>query len=127
MHEENHSMKAGANLSACNYHIMRVSDAVNGRVNIASESVWSGMIGILRNAPAAIDRGATISLYGEGKVCVGAAINSIGVFFTCNGSGRAISAASGDMVVGRALETATADGQYIRCLQFIPYRLSGAI
>jgi Uncharacterized conserved protein (DUF2190) len=119
MHEENHSMKAGADLSACCYHIVRVSNALLGQVNIASEAVHSSMIGILRNKPAAAGRSATISLYGEGTVAAGAAIGSIGVFVTCNGSGRAIAAASGDMVVARALETATADGQHIRCLQFI--------
>lgn len=125
MHEENFSMKAGADLSACEYHIMRVSDATLGRVNIASESVWSGMIGILRNAPAAVDRGATIGFTGEGKVCAGAAIGSIGVWFTCNGSGRAIAAASGDMVAGKVLETATANGQYIKCMQIFPIRIGG--
>lgn len=124
MHEENFSLKAGADLSACLYHIVRISNGVD-RVNIASEAVHGSMIGILRNAPGAAGRGATISLFGEGKVCAGAAINSAGVWFTTNGSGRAIAAASGDMVCGRVLETAAADGQFIRCLQFIPYRISG--
>jgi hypothetical protein len=127
MHEENFTLKAGADLSACLYHVVRLSDAVKGLVNISSQANHSSMIGVLRNAPAAAGRAATISLVGEGKVAAGAAIGSIGVFMTCNGSGRAIAAASGDMVFGRALETATADGQHIRCLQFIPYRLSGAI
>ena len=123
MHEENFGLKAAADLSACQYHIMRLTDGIN-RVNIASESVNNGMVGILRNAPMAAGRGATIGLIGEGKVCAGAAINSAMAWFTCNGSGRAIAAASGDMVCGRVLETAAADGQYIRCLQIIPYRIA---
>ena len=41
--------------------------------------------------------------------------------------GRAGGRVSGDMVAGRVLETATANGDVIRCLEFIPYRLSGAI
>lgn len=125
MHDENFSLRAGANLSACQYHIMRISDGI-GQVNVASLATDNGMIGVLRNAPAAAGRAATISLFGEGKVVAGAAIGSAGVWFTCNGSGRAIAATSGQMVAGRILETASADGDVVRCLHIIPIRMSGA-
>lgn len=126
MHDNAFSLKAGADLSACQYHIMRLSDGVD-QVNIASEAVWSGMIGVLQNAPAAAGRGAAIGLPGEGKVVAGAAISSAGVYLTTNGSGRAVIAASGNMVFGRLLETAAADGDTVRCLYMVPVRHSGAI
>lgn len=123
MHDENYSLKPAVDLSQCQYHIMRLVNGVD-TVNIASESVWPGMVGILRNKPSGIGRGgATIGLIGEGKVCVGAAISSVMTWFTCNGSGRAIAASSGDMTAGKVLETATADGQFVRCLEVIPFRL----
>lgn len=116
------SFLAAADLSAAQYHIMRIANGVD-RVNIASEDVHNSMIGVLQNKPAAAGRGAAIGHSGEGKVVAGAAISSAGIFFTTNGSGRAIAATSGDMIAGRVLETATADGDVIRALYMTPFRL----
>lgn len=126
MHEEAFSLKAAADLSAAQYHIMRITNGVD-QVNIASAAAHSSMIGVLLNRPAAAGRAAAIGYASEGKVVAGAAITSAGVFFTSNGSGRAIAAASGDMVAGRVIETATANGDVIRCLMIIPFRYSGAV
>lgn len=121
-----YTFKAGADLSSALYHIVRISNGADA-VNIASESVHSSMIGVLLNAPAATGRHASVAYIGQGKVTAGAAINSVGVFFTCNGSGRAVAAASGDMVAGRILETAAANGDVVQCQLMLPVRLSGAI
>lgn len=120
------AMKAGADLSAAQYHVVRISDGVD-QVNIASLDTHSSMIGVLLNKPAASGRGASVAQSGKGKVVAGAAVSSTGLFLTCNGSGRAIAATSGDMCFGRNLETAAADGDVISAMLMTPFRLSGAV
>lgn len=116
---------AAVDLSGAQYHIMRISDN-NESVNIASLDTHSSMVGVLQNKPAAVGRHATVAYEGKGKVVAGAAVNSLG-FMTCNGSGRAVLATSGDMCCGRFLETAAGDGSVASALYMAPFRLSGAI
>jgi len=119
------AMKAAADLSAAQFHLVRVSDNA-GQVNIGSLATHSSLIGILWNAPNATGRGASVAYDGLAKVTLGAAVNSL-TWFTTNGSGRAVAAASGDMCAGRLLETGGADGEIVSCLLYKPFRLSGAI
>lgn len=116
---------AAADLSGAQYAIVRISNNAQ-QVNIASQDIHSSMVGVLQNKPAAAGRHATVADQGKGKIIVGAAVNST-AFLTCNGSGRAVVASSGDMVCARALETAGADGDIITADYYAPFRLSGLI
>lgn len=121
---------AAGDLSANQYEIMRISDATTNppTINVASEAVSVQMLGVLANKPAAANRHATIVTDGEKfKVRAGGAISSAGLFLTTNGSGRAAAATSGQMVFGRLLEVATANGDIVSYLPVKAFRLSGAI
>lgn len=122
----NLAYEAAADISAAQYHIVRISDG-DKQVNIGSLATHSSMLGVLQNKPAAAGRNATVCVDGPSKVVAGAAISSAGVFFTTNGSGRAVAATSGDMACGRIIETAAANGDVINVLVYKPFRLSGAI
>lgn len=127
MSESNgYTFKAAVDLSAAQYHIMRISDGIS-QVNIGSLATVTGLIGVLQNAPKSAGDHASVDNSGFGKVVAGAAINSAGVFFTSNGSGRAVACLSGQMAVGRILETAAADGDVVKAQYYPPFRLSGAI
>lgn len=115
--------KADADLSAAQHHIVRLTGALT--TNIASHATNSAMAGVLQNKPAAANRGATIAYDGLSKVVAGGSV-TVNAWLTCNGSGRATAAGSGDMVCGRALEAAGADGEKITALLYKPFRLSGA-
>ncbi len=120
---------AAGDLSVNQYEVMRISDAATNppTINVCSEAISIQMIGVLANKPAAADRHSTVVTDGERyKVRAGAAVSSAGLALTVNGSGRAIAAGSGDMVFGRALETAGGDGDVISYLPNKPFRLSGA-
>lgn len=117
---------AAVDLSAHQYNIMYISDGAQ-KINVASEAPRNSIVGVLQNKPAAAGRFASVGYAGRGKVRAGAAISSTGAFLTTNGSGRAIAAGSGDMVIGTALETAAADGDIISVQQMKPFRLSGSI
>lgn len=115
---------AGSDLSAHQYNIMQ--DIGNGQIRVASEAVNFAICGVLMNKPAAAGRHASVATRGPGKVRAGAAINTVQVFLTTNGSGRAIAASSGEIVIGMARETATADGDIISAILIPPFRLSGS-
>ena len=120
------TFEAAASLVNQLYHFVALSDGVR-QVNMASLKTWTGNVGILVNAPAAAGRHATVQYGGRGKVTAGAAVASVGVFLSTNGSGRAVASGSGDMVMGTALETAAADGDLISIQACKPWRLSGAV
>lgn len=125
MSEEHLTFKAAADLSANIREVMRISDG-DQNINVASLATETGIIGVLENKPAAAGRHATVRVSGVGQVRAGAAVSSTGVHLTCNGSGRAVAATSGQVSFGRALETAGADGDVIRYVALVPFRLSGA-
>lgn len=112
--------KAAADLKDEQYHIMRASTwrtGIPNEVNIASNAAATsalGAIGVLMNNPDS-GQAASIAYLGEVKVVAGGAITA-GVLITNNSSGRATAAVSGDILVGRALEAAGANGETIRAL-----------
>ena len=116
-----YTMLAGADLSAVQYHIMR-DLASNRQTNIASLETNTNVIGVLQNKPAATNRGATIAYAGMSKVVAGGVV-TMGDLVTTNSSGRGATAGSGDMVVGRALQTSANDGEVITCVLYPPYLL----
>lgn len=109
--------KAAADLSAKQYHFMRWSAA--DTVNQASHAAAQDFAGVLLTKPAAADRHAAIAVLGKVKIVAGGAV-TVNDFITTNGSGRATAAASGDMIMGRALQTAGADGEVIS-MQLMPF------
>lgn len=107
------TFKAAADMSGAQYHLLRFSDA--DTVNVASQGAIQTGAGVLLNKPSAANRAATVAVAGsETKVVAGAAITAPDLF-TCNGSGRATAAGSGDFIFGMALQDAGADGDIIRC------------
>lgn len=116
------TLEAAANLSAVQYHIMRVSAA--NKCNISSQATDSDMCGVLLNKPQS-GEAASIAYSGRGRAVAGAAITA-GDHLTCNGSGRAITVTSGSMALAQALEAAGADGQLIDIVQYYPVRWAGA-
>ena len=117
-----YTVQAAADLRQVQYHVMRFAAA--GTTNIASHSAAAftvGPIGFLQNKPNS-GQAANIGYLGESKVVAGAAITA-GVLLSTDGSGRAVAAASGDVIVGRALEAAGAAAEVIRALIFPVYRI----
>jgi hypothetical protein len=123
-----YSFRAAADLSACQWHVMRVVAAgPPPTCNIASNAAAAmgvGAVGVLQNAPASGEP-ATVAYEGFGKIVAGAATTAWGLL-TTDASGRATDAASGDLVVARGVEVG-ASGQVISAIYYKPFRLSGAI
>lgn len=117
------TFEADADLSANLYEIVRVTDG-DQRINVASLSTSTEIVGVLANKPDTAGQFATVAWTGKHKVRAGAAVSSVGVFLTTNGSGRAVAASSGDVVIGRAMETANADGDVIEAQLDQPWRIT---
>lgn len=113
------TLQAAADLSAKQYHVMRASAAA--ACNQASDAVNQGVIGVLQNKPIS-GAFATLGIFGKTKIVAGGAI-TVNALITTNSSGRAAAAASGQMVIGRALEASGADGQVITALVGMPWSL----
>jgi len=118
------TFEAAADLSACQYHAVRISAA--NKINLASDVGASSLIGILQNKPKAGEFG-TVAWLGKGKVIAGGVVTAP-QYIGPNSSGRAAAVVSGAMAFGRALDTSTADGDVITCLIGMggPGRYSGA-
>lgn len=117
------TMIANADLSAQQFNIMR--DIGNGRIVVASHAANFAVAGVLMNKPDAAGKHASVAYRGAGKVRIGAAVATMQVMLTTNGSGRAIVAASGDMVFAKSRETGANDGEIISVELIEPFRLSG--
>ena len=103
------SLPASADLSASQHHFVEVDS--NGEVTI-SNSAGESVFGVLQNDPGAQGVAANIMKTGVSKVVAGAAV-AAGALVQTNASGRAITAASGDFVVGRAIDAVGADGEVV--------------
>lgn len=103
------TMKASATLAAYQFHGMTLD--TNGRVKLADDAddPVEAPVGILQNAPTAIDQEAVIRISGVAKV-VFAAIVAPGIAVTIDSSGHFIAATSNDWVWGITLETTTVNG-----------------
>jgi len=99
------TLKAYGDLSAYQFHIMKVG--TDGKANLATDpdDHTACMIGILQNKPDAADEPAVVRIEGVAKVVGGATI-AAGTKVTCDGDGHLAAAVSGDNVIGIALETA---------------------
>jgi len=109
------SLEAAGDLSAKQFRFMIFS---SGQVTTAT-AVTDACCGVLQNAPAAQGRAAELVLVGETKLVAGAAITTAGALITTDNQGRAVAVTPGadttKYILGRALETAGAAGDIIRC------------
>lgn len=102
---------AGADLSAKQYHFVKLSAA--DTVTQAT-AVEAALYGVLENNPTS-GRAAAVTVFGQTKITAGGSV-TVNALITTNASGRATAAASGDFAMGRALEAATNDGDVISCM-----------
>ena len=102
------TFEAGEDLSAAQFHFVTLE--ADGQVDLA-DAAGENAIGVLLNAPAAVGRAATVCVSGKVMVEAGAAVTA-GDALQTNAAGEAITAASGDYVLGYALEDGV-DGQII--------------
>lgn len=120
-----YTFTAAANLQLFQYRIMRYAGSQT--CNVASHdgaNASVAAIGVLQNKPNT-NEFAEVAYSGESKVVAGGALTE-GTFITTQGSGKAAAATSGDMVIGRVLETAGNADEVIRVLLSPAYRMIGA-
>lgn len=107
------SAKSVGDLSAKQYHFVRFSAA--DEISVGSFDAAEDWAGILLNKPNAAGRAATVQFAGESKIVAGGSL-TVNDLITTKGDGRAQAATSGDMVIGRVLETAANDGDVVRMI-----------
>lgn len=93
------SLEAGQDLSAKQYFLVAV--ASDGQVDPAGDG--GNAIGVLTNKPAAAGRAASIAIGGRVKVIAGATV-AAGDAMASDAAGEAVTAASGDQILGTFLE-----------------------
>lgn len=106
------TLEASADLSAAQHHCVDVDG--NGQVAVVSGS-GDDVAAILQNDPDAQGNAASLMKTGVSKVVAGAAV-TVGALVMSNAAGRAITATSGQVVFGRALQAAGGDGETIPVL-----------
>lgn len=100
------SLEAAADLSAKQYFLVKVD--ANGKAALCGDG--ENAVGVLQNDPD-IGEAAAVATAGITKVECGGVITTGGLV-ACNADGEAVAAASGDYIIGVALETG-ADGRII--------------
>lgn len=97
------------------YHIVQGTSGTN--MGGLATAVTQALVGVSQNDPAAAGEHLSIAPLGRSRITVGA---SLGAFarLTTTASGRATFAASGNVVIGYALEAAAADGDVIEAMIF---------
>lgn len=100
------TFEAGADLSAKQYHFMKLN--ASGQV-VSCDAQGEEAKGVLQNDPDAAGKASTVAVGGITKMTAGAAI-TLNDAITTGADGRAETAATGDVVVGYAREAASADG-----------------
>lgn len=105
------TLEAGQDLSASQYFFVAV--AADGQVDPAGDGAYAE--GVLQNDPSAAGRAASVQISGISKVVAGGAV-SVGDAVASTAAGKATTAATGDIILGTALEAATADGDVIAVL-----------
>jgi hypothetical protein len=101
------SLVAAADLSAKQYYIVDVDTAGKAALCGAGEVPF----GSLQNKPEA-GYVAEVQVYGVAKVVAGAIV-AVGASVTSDANGKAVTATTGDNVLGTALVASAADGDII--------------
>lgn len=104
------TLEAGADLSTKQFYF--VSVASDGQIDPTGDGLDAD--GVLQDAPAAAGRAALVAIAGKVKVVCGGVVTRGGPVAS-DASGTAVNAASGDIILGVALETG-ASGRIIEIL-----------
>lgn len=104
------SLEAGGDLSSSQYFF--VSVAADGQVDVTGDGAIAD--GVLQNDPAAAGRAASVCISGVSLVECGGTVTRGGAVAS-DAAGKAVDAASGDIILGTALETG-ASGRIISVL-----------
>lgn len=102
------TFEAGQDLSSSQFYFVTV--ASDGQIDPTGDGAYAN--GVLQNDPAAAGRAATVQIDGISKVVASAAI-TVGAAVSSTAAGKAVTAATGDVILGTALEAASADGDII--------------
>lgn len=105
------TLEAGSDLSAKQYHFVLVAN--DGQID-AVASAGGDADGVLQNDPSAAGQAACVAISGVTKVYAGGSITR-GQKVQADNGGKALTAASGDHVLGRAL-TSGESGEIIEVL-----------
>jgi len=105
---------ASGDLSACRHHFVKYLAA--NVIMVANSAADTLNCGVLQNAPKNGEH-ASVAGFGAVKLTMG---NSCGAnaLITTTASGRGTPAASGNVILGRALEAAAADGEIVSAFIF---------
>lgn len=113
MHNENVlkciTVIAGADLTTKQYHFAKI----NSSGKMVSTVLNDASVGVIQDKPNT-DEAGVLAISGVSRVRAGGAITA-GADVQSNASGRAITLGAG-VKIGVALESATADGEYISVL-----------
>ena len=101
------TLEAGADLSAKQWFFVSVN--ASGQVVATGDGAYA--VGVLQNDPAAAGRAAEVAIGGIVQVICGGVVTRGGPVAS-DANGEAVNAASGDIILGEALETG-ADGSVI--------------
>lgn len=94
------TLEAGADLSAKQYYFVSVS--ADGQIDATGDGAQAD--GVLQNTPEAAGRAASVCVGGTTKVECGGVVTRGGPVAS-DANGAAVNPASGDVVLGTALET----------------------
>lgn len=95
------TLEADADLSASQYRFVDITGVHNCGAVAAS---GQRSIGVLQNKPDAANKAATVAVHGVSKVECGGSVTA-GDEVTTDASGKAVTAAGGNHVLGVALDT----------------------
>lgn len=104
------TLEAGSDLSSSQFFFVSVS--ADGQIDATGDGLHAD--GVLQNDPDAAGDAAEVAIGGIVKVICGGAVTRGGAVAS-DASGEAVDAASGDVILGTALETGT-DGDIIRII-----------
>ena len=104
------TLEAGADLSTKQFYF--VSVASDGQIDPTGDGLDAD--GVLQDAPAAAGRAALVAIAGKVKVVCGGVVTRGGPVAS-DASGTAVNPATGDIILGTALETGAA-GRIIEIL-----------
>ena len=105
------TFEAAGDLSANQFYLVVVDG--NGQVAVAGDG--ADAIGVLYDKPSAQGNAAQVRIGEVVQVAAGAAV-SIGANVASDATGRAVTATTGEQIVGKALTAASAAGQLISVL-----------
>ena len=105
------SLPASGDLSANQYRFHTIT---GGQATLVG-TLGANADGVLQNKPSAANQAANLAIFGVVKVVASAAI-AVNAQVASTNDGRAVTATTGNRVLGRALQASSAAGQIISVL-----------